>query len=126
MSNQKFETVEQYIESFPNDVQVILQTVRKAIRSAVPQAEEVIHYQIPAFNQNGWVFYYSAYKNHYSLSCPPPFTVFTEFQEELSRYELSKSVIKFPVDEPVPITLIAQMSKFRAEENEKRKSGKNG
>jgi uncharacterized protein YdhG (YjbR/CyaY superfamily) len=117
----KFETVEQYIGSFPKDVQKILQSVRKTIQSAVPGAEEMISYQIPAFKLGGWIFYYSAYKNHYSLSCPPPFTVFEKFKKELAPYEVSKSAIKFPLDKPVPVKLISEMAKFRAEEIEKKK-----
>jgi uncharacterized protein YdhG (YjbR/CyaY superfamily) len=117
----KFETVEQYIGSFPKDVQKILQSVRKTIQSAVPGAEEMISYQIPAFKLGNWIFYYSAYKNHYSLSCPPPFTVFEKFKKELAPYEVSKSAIKFPLDKPVPVKLISEMAKFRAEEIEKKK-----
>ena len=112
---KKFETVDEYIASFPKDVQKILRQVQNAIHQAVPEAEEQIHYQIPAFKQNGWIFYYSAYANHYSLSCPPPFTVFDTFKKELEPYEVSKSAIKFPFDKPVPAKLIANMAKFRAD-----------
>lgn len=112
----KFETPDQYIQSFPKEIQKILLIVRKAIHSAVPEAEEVISYQIPAFKCNGWIFYYSAYTHHYSLSCPPPFTVFEQFREELAPYEVSKSAIRFPLDKPVPVKLITAMAKFRAKE----------
>lgn len=112
-----FKTADEYIASFPKEVQQVLQTVRQAIQRAVPEAEETIGYQIPAFKARGWVFYYSAYKNHYSLSCPPPFTVFDAFKSELAPYEISKSSIKFPLNEPVPADLIAAMAKFRAAEN---------
>ena len=117
----QFETVEQYINNFPQNVQKILKQVRESIRKAVPDAEEVISYQMPAFKQNGWIFYYSAYAKHYSLSCPPPFTVFTEFEEDLKPYEVSKSAIKFPLDKPVPKNLIASMAKYQAQENAKKK-----
>ena len=92
--------------------------MRKAIGDAVPGAEEVISYNIPAFKYEGWIFYYSAYKAHYSLSCPPPWTAFDKFKKELAEYEISKSTIQFPYDKPVPVKLIAAMSKFRAKENE--------
>jgi len=117
MATQKFQTADEYIGSFPKEVRDILQKVRQAIRKAVPEAEEVISYSIPAFKYHGWIFYYSAYKNHFSLSCPPPFTVFEDFEEELSSYEVSKSAIKFPLDKPVPVQLITRMAKFRAKEN---------
>src|ERR1044072_4080475 len=107
----KFETADQYISSFPKDVQTILQKVRKTIQKAVPEAEEVISYNIPAFKFNGWVFYYSAYTNHFSLSCPPPFTIFDKFKKELAGYEQSKSAIRFPLDQPVPVALIADIDR---------------
>lgn len=120
-TRQKFETAEEYINSFPKDVQKVLKQVRKAIADAVPGAEEVISYNIPAFKKHGWVFYYSAYTSHFSLSCPPPWTIFEEFKKELARYHLSKSTIQFPLDEPVPVKLIAAMAKFRAKENVEKK-----
>lgn len=112
-----FQTADEYIATFPENVQKILETVRKAIRQAVPEAEEVISYNIPAFKYHGWIFYYSAYKAHFSLSCPPPFTVFDVFKKELSPYKLSKSTIQFPLDQPVPVKLITDMAKFRAKES---------
>src|SRR5688572_9074871 len=111
---KKFENVDDYINSFPVNVQKILRTVQKTIRKAVPDAEELISYQIPAFKSNGvWIFYYSAYANHYSLSCPPPFTVFEKYKDELSGFEVSTSSVKFPFGKPVPVKLIAEMAKFR-------------
>ncbi len=116
---KKFGTADEYISSFPDDIQKILRQVQKAIRKAVPDAEEVISYNIPAFKYHGWVFYYSAYKNHFSLSCPPPFTVFDVFKTELEGLEISKSTIQFPYGQPVPVKLIEAMSKYRAEQNAK-------
>ena len=114
-AKKKFENVEDYIGSFPAGVQKVLRQVQKTIQKAVPDAEEMISYQIPAFKRNGiWIFYYSAYAKHYSLSCPPPFTVFEKYKEELSPFEVSKSAIKFPYEKPVPVKLIAEMAKFRA------------
>lgn len=121
-SRPKFQTVEAYIASFPEDVQHILQKIRETVQKAVPQAEEVISYNVPAFKYNGWILYYSAYKNHFSLSFPPPFTVFDVFKKELAPYEQSKSAIRFPLDKPVPVKLIKEMAIYRAKEN--RETGK--
>lgn len=113
----RFETPEQYIDSFPPDIQKILKQARATLQKAVPDAEEVISYNIPAFKKDGgWVFYYSAYKKHFSLSCPPPFTVFEEFKKELAGYELSKSTIRFPYEQGVPVKLIGDMAKYRAQQ----------
>jgi uncharacterized protein YdhG (YjbR/CyaY superfamily) len=113
----KFETPEEYLKSLPKDVQAIMKTVRTTIQKAVPQAEEVISYNIPAFKYHGWVFYYSAYTNHFSLSTPPPFAAFVKFRKELSQYKQSKSAVQFPLDEPVPVKLISAMTKYQAAEN---------
>lgn len=113
-AKKRFDTVDDYIAAFPDNVQKILRLIQMTIRKAVPDAEEMISYQIPAFKSNGvWIFYYSAYTKHYSLSCPPPFTVFEKFKDELSAFEVSKSAIKFPLDKPVPVKLISDLAKFR-------------
>jgi uncharacterized protein YdhG (YjbR/CyaY superfamily) len=101
----------------PENVQEILQTVRKAVHEAVPGVEEVISYGIPAFKYHGWIVYLSAYKKHFSISCPPPFTIFEVFKKELESYTYSKSAIQFPLDKPIPLKLISDIAKFRAKEN---------
>ena len=113
----KFQTPDEYISHFSKDIQAILKTIRSTIQKAVPEAEEVISYNIPAFKYHGWIFYYSVYKKHFSLSCPPPWTIHEVFKKQLARYEMSKSTIQFPLDEPVPVKLISDMAKFRAKEN---------
>ena len=123
----KFQTVDEYIQSFPKEKQDVLKKIRTTLQKAVPGSEEVISYNIPAVKYHGWIFYYSVHTNHFSLSCPPPWTVFEAFKKELALYELSKSTIQFPLDEPVPVKLIEAMAKFRAKENielEKKKSKK--
>lgn len=117
MAKTDFKSADEYIKTFPPEKQAVLQEVRGIIRKAVPDAEEVISYQIPAFRLGGgWVFYYSMYTSHFSLACPPPFAAFKEFAKELSRYKQSKSAVNFPLEEPVPAKLIERMSKFQAEE----------
>jgi uncharacterized protein YdhG (YjbR/CyaY superfamily) len=114
-AKKKFDSVDDYITSFPVEVQEVLRLVQKTIQEAVPEAEEVISYQMPAFRLDGvWIFYYSAYAKHYSLSCPPPFTVFERYKDELAEFEVSTSSIKFPFGKPVPVNLIAEMAKFRS------------
>ncbi len=113
----KAETVDQYIAAFPANIQAILTEIRETIRKAVPDAEEVISYSIPAYKYHGgWVLYFSVYTNHFSLSCPPPFTVFDVFKEELAPYKQSKSAIQFPLKDGVPVQLITNIAKFRAKE----------
>lgn len=120
MAKTSFATVDEYISTFPAAVRDVLEEVRGVVHSNVPDAEEVISYQIPAFKYHGFVLYVSAHKNHFSISCPPPFTIFEVFKDELARYEVSKSAIRFPLAEPVPVDLIGRIARFRAEENRQR------
>lgn len=113
----KFETVDAYIASFPAEAQEALRRIGEAIREAVPEAEGVISYQLPAFSYHGMLIYYSAYKDHYSISFPPPFTVFEAFKEKLAPYEVSKTAVKFPASEPLPLQLIRDLAAYKAEEN---------
>jgi uncharacterized protein YdhG (YjbR/CyaY superfamily) len=112
-----FKTVDEYINTFPQDVGETLEKIRQTIQEAVPDAEEVISYQIPAFKFYGWILYFSAYKDHYSISFPPPSTVFDIFKKELSEFEISKSAIQFPKNKPIPFELIGKIAKLRMKEN---------
>jgi uncharacterized protein YdhG (YjbR/CyaY superfamily) len=117
MANTDFKNVDQYLAALPPKTKSMLGAVRKTIRAAVPDADEVISYQLPAYKLNGgWVVYFGGFTNHFSLSFPPPFTVFDAFKKQLARYKTSKSTINFPLDEPVPTKLVAALAKFRARE----------
>ena len=111
-----FKSVDEYIASQPEAVQEILGRVRSAIREAVPRAEEVISYQIPAYKlHSGPVLYFAGWKQHYSLY-PASERVVAAFKDELAPYEVSKGTIRFPLSEPVPVKLIGRIAKFRAKE----------
>mgnify|MGYP001302773043 CR=1 FL=1 len=117
MAKTDHRSIEDYIATFPPDVQETLRRICDTVQEAVPEAEGVISYQIPAYRHHGWIFYVSAAARHYALSCPPPSAVFEAFEAELAPYSLSKSTIRFPKDKPIPFGLIAEMSRFRAKEN---------
>jgi uncharacterized protein YdhG (YjbR/CyaY superfamily) len=108
-----FKSVDEYIASQPEAVRGVLQRVRGAIRKALPEAEEVISYQIPAFRLNRRiVLFFAAWKEHYSLY--PALEVASAFKDDLVRYNVSKGTIRFPLSEPVPVKLIERIAKFRA------------
>jgi uncharacterized protein YdhG (YjbR/CyaY superfamily) len=117
MAKNPFRTVDEYIASFPEDVGQGLEKIRQTIKQVKPEAEEVISYNIPAFKYHGWLIYFSAYKAHYAISFPPPFTVFKKFEKELAPYKVSTSAIQFPFSKPFPFELIRNMVEFRAKEN---------
>src|SRR5262245_34775484 len=124
MAKTDFKSVNEYIASKPKDAQSILKRVRSTIRKAVPAAEEVISYQIPAYKVNGVpVLYFAGWKQHYSLY-PLNDALVAAFKGELSRYDLSKGTIRFPLSEPVPVNLIERIAKFRADQLIMREKGK--
>lgn len=98
-----FKSVDQYIASQPEAVRGALKRVRSAIRKAVPEAEEVISYQIPAFKLHRRpVLYFAGWRQHYSLY-PATDHVAAAFRNDLARYRVRKGAIRFPLSEPVPV-----------------------
>lgn len=117
VAKTNFRTVDEYIGSFPKGVQATLKAVRQAIRKAVPEAEEFISYQMPAYRFHGRLLYFSGFKNHFSLFAVTP-GVLRTFKGELSGYERgTKGTLRFPLDERVPVKLIRDIARYRANEN---------
>ena len=86
---KQFGTIDEYVKTFPEDVQRILEKIRQTIKKAAPAAEEAISYQIPTFKLNGnYVVYFAAFKNHIGLYPPPP----KVFKKEVSSYEGPKVI----------------------------------
>jgi uncharacterized protein YdhG (YjbR/CyaY superfamily) len=104
----KFETIDDYIRSFPTDVQPILEEMRRAIRKAAPRAEETISYQMPTFKLDGHsLVYFGGWKHHIGLYPIPAFD--EEVEKELSQYRTAKDTVRFPLREPVPYELVARV-----------------
>lgn len=117
----EYQTIDEYIGSFPMDVQLVLQELRQIIRKSAPEAEEAISYQIPTFKLHGNLVHFAAWKNH--IGFYPTSTGVKVFKEELSQFEMTKGSIHFPLDKPLPVRLIGKLVKYRVTENlEKRKS----
>jgi uncharacterized protein YdhG (YjbR/CyaY superfamily) len=116
MAKSNFKSVDEYIASQPKPVQGVLKRVRSTIRKAVPQAEEVISYQIPSYKLNRRpVIYFAGWKQHYSVY-PSTDRVVAAFKDDLVPYEMSKGTIRFPLSEPVPVKLIEGIARLRARE----------
>lgn len=109
-------TIDEYIAAFPEDVQVLLQQVRAAIREAAPKAEEAIKYGIPTFVYHGNLVHFGGFKHHIGFYPAPQ--GLKEFQKELSKYKGSKGAVQFPLDEKMPLALIKKITKFRVKMNE--------
>ena len=124
MAKTDFKSVDEYIASQPAALQGILGRVRNAIREALPGAEEVISYQIPAYKlRGGRVLFFAGWKQHYSLY-PAGERLVAAFRDELASYEVSKGTIRFPLSQPVPVKLIGRIAKFRAKEVAEREKAK--
>ena len=116
MGKANFINVDEYISAQPETAQVVLQRVRSTLRKALPGAEEVISYKIPAYRLHGEiVLYFAGWKQHYSLY-PAGERMVAAFKDHLASYRVSKGTIRFPLSEPVPVKLIERIAKFRAEE----------
>lgn len=108
--------IDDYIEQQAENVRPALMDIRRTIKSAVPDAEEVISYQMPAFRLNGMLVWFAAFKKHYTIFFPG--RVLQEYKDELKPYEMVKSGagIKIPLGKPIPARLIAKVVKARAKE----------
>lgn len=126
MAKTRFASVREYIASKPKQTRAALERVRRAIRKAVPAAEEGLSYQIPVYMLNDVpVLYFAAWKEHYSLY-PASDALVAAFTRELAPYGRSKGTIRMPLSEPVPEKLIERIARFRAEQLRTREKGKRG
>lgn len=112
-----FKSVDEYIAAQPAATQAALNQVRRAIRKALPNAEEVISYKMPAYRLHGEIaLYFAGWKRHYSLY-PAGKRLVAALQDQLAHYKVSKGTIQFPLSEPVPAKLIERIAKFRAKQD---------
>jgi uncharacterized protein YdhG (YjbR/CyaY superfamily) len=115
---KQFETIDDYIKTFPTDVQNILEKMRQTIRKAAPEAVEAINYQMPTFKLNGKnLVHFAAFKNHIGFY-PIPSGI-EAFRRELSPYKQGKGSVQFPVDKPIPYDLVEAIVRFRVKDVQK-------
>ncbi|WP_136667111.1 iron chaperone [Flavobacterium sp. H122] len=117
METKRFTTVDEYINHFPENCKVKLQEIRKIIGSILPEATEIISYQIPAYKINGFVIYFAGFAKHISLYPAP-----REIQgfEELNQFKGGKGTVQFPLDKDLPLELITKIVNFRKQEDSKK------
>lgn len=115
-NKKQFKTIDAYIQTFPKDVQTILQKVRKTIQEAAPDAVETISYQMPTFKLNGkGLVYFAAYEKHIGFYPIP--SGMKAFEKQLAPYKQGKGSVQFPIDQPIPYDLVRRIVVFRAKEN---------
>lgn len=116
MISKKPKDIDSYLAHFDPTTQKILESVRKTIQKAAPKAEEVISYQMPAFKFNGKIIaYFAGFKNHVGMYPPVP----QKFKKEVAKYAGPKGNLQFPLDKPMPLSLIKKIVAFRVKELKK-------
>lgn len=115
------ELIDEYIAAFPADVQRVLCTVRATVRAAAPDAVERISYRMPAFFQDGVIVYFAAFKQHIGMFPP---VADPAVQAKVARYAGPKGNLQFPLGEPMPLELIAEVVRARLKDNLARAASK--
>ena len=108
---KKFTSTDEYISTFPESTQIILQQLRTIIKKAAPKSTELISYNMPAYKQNGVLVYFAGYKNH--IGFYPTGNGVAVFKDRLDDYKTSKGAIQFPLDKKLPVKLITEIVKYR-------------
>lgn len=116
MAKTAFTTVDEYIASRPAAARKALRKLRGIVRKALPDAEEAISYQIPAYRLHGRILvFFAGWSEHYSLY-PAGSRLSPALKKELAAYKLSRGTIRFELSRPIPESLITRIVKFRAKE----------
>lgn len=110
-----YSTIDEYIETFPEEIQKKLREIRQTIHETAPEATEAISYQMPTFKLNGNLVHFAGYEHHIGFYPIP--TGMEAFKDELSHYKTGKGSVQFPLDQPLPIDLIRRIVDFRVKEN---------
>lgn len=114
-TRRDYQSIDEYIQSFPRNVQKKLRELRSLVRDQAPGAREKISYQMPTYFLNGNLVHFAAYEKHIGFY-PTPSAIHA-FQRELSGYKNAKGSVQFPLEEPLPKGLIRRMVKIRVREN---------
>jgi len=116
MAKTNYASVTDYIKAQPPKTRAVLKQVRAVLRKALPEADEVISYQIAAYKVDGVpAVFFAGWKEHFSLY-PAGVALVAAFEKQLAKYEVSKGTIRFPLSEPVPERLVARIARFREKE----------
>lgn len=125
MTKTSATTVDEYLAELPEKVQSTLQTLRKTIQSAAPDAQELISYQIPGFKYKGRpLVYFAAFKNHCSFFGASK-ALLQNFKKELEPYKTSAGTIQFTTDKPLPALLVKKLVKARMADTDEKLNAKN-
>jgi uncharacterized protein YdhG (YjbR/CyaY superfamily) len=118
MAKTDFKSIDEYLQTLPPEIRAILEQIRQVIHQALPEAEEIISYQIPAFRLNNRiVIFFAGYKSHASVYPIPAGTL--SYRKKIEPYVKGKGTLQFLLDKPVPFDLIEKTALFLAKERAK-------
>lgn len=109
-----YESIDEYIASYPPPIQRTLRQVRLTIRKVAPDAQEVMKYGIPTFVYHENLVHFGGFQKHLGFY-PTPDGI-SEFADELASYESAKGSVQFPYDRPIPFDLITKIVRFRVKQ----------
>lgn len=115
-SNIRFKTIDEYQSAFPPKVRKLLIDLRKTIKQAVPGADELISYNMPAFKYHGVLVYYAAHTEHIGFY-PGSSVVIEFFKKDLVKYKTSKGTVQFPFEKTIPVRLVKKLVLYKAKQN---------
>ncbi len=108
--------IDSYLAKVPPRERALLEKLRRAIKSAAPECEEVISYQIPCFKYHGPLVFFAAFPNHLSLYAIGK-KLLRDLAGELKPFEIKGTTIHFSVSNPLPASLVKKIVKERIKEN---------
>jgi uncharacterized protein YdhG (YjbR/CyaY superfamily) len=112
---EQFTNISEYIATFPESTQQLLEQIRSTITKAAPKAEEAISYAMPTFKLHGNLVHFAGYKNH--IGFYPGAGGIAAFQKEIDKYKNAKGSVQFPLDQPLPLALVTKITKYRVKQN---------
>ncbi|WP_439556751.1 iron chaperone [Dyadobacter sp.] len=116
MATDKVQTIDAYMAGLPEETARKLEQIRKTIREVVPDAQEMISYQIPAFKRNGrYLIYFAGWKKHIALY-PVSGEMVAGLKDELANYKGSKGSVHFPLDKEMPLDLVRKIIEWKLKE----------
>jgi uncharacterized protein YdhG (YjbR/CyaY superfamily) len=119
-SGRRAGVVDKYLAGVPEEKRATLEKLRQTIRTIVPEAEEILWYQMPTFKFEGRpLVTFAAFKNHCSLF-PMSNAVIRAHADDLKSYVTSRGTVRFTSDKPLPATLVKRIVRARIKENQAR------
>lgn len=117
MISQKIKpvTIEEYISAAPNDTREKLCEMYSCILAAAPGAKEGLKWGMPSFSYQRILVTFAVFKNHIGFYPTP--SAIKAFEKNLSEYTTAKGSVQFPLEKPLPLSLIRKMTQFRVKQS---------